>query len=60
MIEGIEEATKLKIPKDIACRSFDVIYDPPSTTARLLDKVSFLYPSYLFVKNSKLETETML
>lgn len=31
MIEGIEEATKLKIPKDIACRSLALEYGLPPT-----------------------------
>eukprot|EP00252_Welwitschia_mirabilis_P025798 TRINITY_DN8206_c0_g2_i1.p1 TRINITY_DN8206_c0_g2~~TRINITY_DN8206_c0_g2_i1.p1 ORF type:complete len:666 (+),score=154.91 TRINITY_DN8206_c0_g2_i1:21-2018(+) len=50
MIEGLEEAAGLSIPKDLssdeankyllsACEKFDVKCPPPQTTARLLDKL---------------------
>ena len=50
MVQGLEEAAQLNIPKDISseeankyllstCEKFDVKCPPPQTTARLLDKV---------------------
>lgn len=50
MVQGLEEAAQLNIPKDIsseeankyllsACEKFDVKCPPPQTTARLLDKL---------------------
>jgi lysyl-tRNA synthetase, class II len=59
MIQGLEEMAKLNIPKDLsseeankylidACAKFDVKCPPPQTTARLLDKVSYMF-SLLFV-----------
>lgn len=53
MIQGLEEIAKLNIPKDLsseeankylidACAKFDVKCPPPQTTARLLDKVSYM------------------
>lgn len=50
MIQGLEEAAQLNIPKDIsseeankyllaACEKFDVKCPPPQTTTRLLDKL---------------------
>lgn len=53
MIQGLEEIAKLNIPKDLsseetnkylidACSKFDVKCPPPQTTARLLDKVSYM------------------
>eukprot|EP01018_Ginkgo_biloba_P006849 Gb_06956 [translate_table: standard] len=50
MIQGLEEAAKLNIPKDLSseetnkyligvCEKFDVKCPPPQTTARLIDKL---------------------
>jgi len=50
MLQGLEEATQLNIPRYIsyeeankyllvACEKFDVKFPPPQTTTRLLDKV---------------------
>ncbi|XP_071733610.1 lysine--tRNA ligase, cytoplasmic-like [Rutidosis leptorrhynchoides] len=50
MVEGLEKAANLRIPKDLAsdeanryladaCAKFDIICPPPQTTARLLDKL---------------------
>jgi lysyl-tRNA synthetase, class II len=62
MIQGLEEMAKLNIPKDIsseetnkylidACAKFDVKCPPPQTTARLLDKVSYMF-SLLYIYSS--------
>lgn len=54
MIDELEKMANLNIPKDLAsneansylidaCAKFDIKCPPPQTTARLLDKVSYVY-----------------
>jgi len=58
MIEGLEEMAGLSIPKDLtsaeanqylkdACLKHEIKCPPPETTARLLDKVTFLIVTLL-------------